>query len=86
MKKQIEKKNKEIEELKNYISDLEVSRNKKQEESDYYREQLAKSHEILGRVLHQTSERWDSVNITSYYPTDNLWRKRTIHNPSGKSN
>ena len=54
------------------------------DESKYYRTQLAKSHEILGRVIHQLSERWDSVRLTEYYPTDNLWGKRTVNNPKGE--
>jgi len=53
-------------------------------EAKYYRNQLSKAHEVLGRVIHQLSERWDSVNLTEYYPTDNLWRKRTSNNPTGK--
>ena len=52
--------------------------------TDYYREQLAKAHEVLGRVIHQTSHRWDSVHLTEYYPTDNLHGLRTAENPSGK--
>ena len=51
---------------------------------DYYREQLAAAHELLGRVVHQTSERWDTVNLTRHFPTDNLHRRRTVHNPSGE--
>lgn len=55
-------------------------------EADYYREQLAKAHEILGRVIHQTGERWDNVRLTKYYPTDNLFNRRTINNPKGEAN
>ena len=55
-----------------------------QAESDYYQEQLCKAHELLGRVVHQTSERWDSVRLTKFHPTDNLWGRRTLDNPSGK--
>lgn len=55
------------------------------EASEYYREQLAQAHELLGRVVHQTSERWDCVNLTRHFPTDNLSRKRSVSNPSGKS-
>ena len=29
------------------------------------------------------SERWDTVNLTKYFPTDNLYRKRTISNAGG---
>lgn len=49
----------------------------KEQEADanYYREELAKAHALLGRVIQQTSERWDSVNLTEYYPTSNLHRK-----------
>ncbi len=65
------------------VIELEKERDKKQEESDYYRNELAKAHEILGRVIHQTSERWDTVRLTKFYPTDNLWGTRNINNPSG---
>lgn len=51
---------------------------------DYYREQLAAAHELLGRTVHQASERWDSLRLTKYFPTDNLHGKRTISNPSGE--
>ena len=54
------------------------------EEVNYYRKELAKSHEILGRTMHQLSERWDTVRLTKYYPTDNLSNKRSINNPSGQ--
>ena len=55
-----------------------------QADSDYYQENLCKAHELLGRVIHQFSERWDSVRLTKYHPTDNLHGKRTVNNPSGK--
>jgi len=57
-----------------------------QAEADYYREQLAKAHELLGRVIHQISQSWDSVQLTQYYPTDNLHGKRTVGNPAGDNN
>lgn len=59
----------------------EAKRSQKAEE--YYRKQLAKAHEILGRVVHQLSERWDNVNLTEFFPTDNLHHLRTINNPDG---
>ena len=49
-------------------------------ESEYYRAELAKAHALLGRVLHQASERWDSVNITEYFPTNNLRGEMYSHN------
>jgi hypothetical protein len=49
----------------------------------YYRQQLADAHALLGRVIHQLSERWDSANLTQYFPTDNLHRSRTLTNPTG---
>lgn len=52
-------------------------------EAAYYREELAKAHALIGRIVHQTSERWDTINLTQYYPTDNLHGKRTIINPGG---
>ena len=42
-----------------------------QAEADYYQEELRKAHELLGRIIHQTSERWDSVHLTKYHLTDN---------------
>lgn len=56
------------------------------EETTYYREELAKAHAILGRVIQQLGERWDSVRLTPYFPTSNLKGKRTIKNPSGEDN
>ena len=72
-----------IKQQKTRIVDLEQSRNRAQEEADYYRAELAKAHELLGRVTHQLSERWDSVRLTKYYPTDNLSGKRSAQNPTG---
>lgn len=54
-----------------------------QDSSDYYQEQLALAHAMLGRVVHQLSERWDSVNLTKYFPTDNLTRARFVGNAAG---
>jgi hypothetical protein len=65
------------------VLELEEERNVANDESNYYRTELAKAHEILGRVIHQTSERWDTVRLTKYYPTDNLHNKRSIKNPKG---
>jgi len=56
----------------------------KEAESNYYQDELVKAHTLLGRVIHQLSERWDSVNLTKYYPTDNLWGKRTVGNSKGE--
>ena len=50
----------------------------------YYRAELAKAHALLGRIIHQASERWDTVRLTEYFPTDNLYNKRTVNNPSGE--
>ena len=66
------------------VLELEKERDSYNDESKYYQKELAKAHEILGRVIHQLSESWDSVNLTKYYPTDNLWGKRTCGNPKGK--
>ena len=63
--------------------ELEKQRNKAQAAAKYYRTQLAKAHEMLGRVTHQLSERWGTVNLTEYFPTDNLHRKKTGSNPTG---
>lgn len=63
--------------------ELEKRYNKARDEISYYREELAKAHEILGRVIHQLSERWDTVRLTKYYPTNNLDNKRNVNNPEG---
>lgn len=66
------------------VRELEKERDIASKQSDYYQTELAKAHELLGRVIHQTSERWDTVRLTKYFPTDNLHGKRTIGNPEGK--
>jgi hypothetical protein len=66
------------------VVELEGERNTAIAEAKYYQTELSKAHEILGRTLHQLSERWDTVRLTKYYPTDNLWGKRTLGNPEGK--
>lgn len=65
------------------VAELAEERDSASEEAKYYREQLAKAHELLGRVLHQTSERWDSVRLSEYFPTDNLHGRRNHKNPKG---
>lgn len=66
------------------VVELEEERNTIPGESNYYQTELAKAHEILGRVVHQLSERWDTVRLTKFYPTDNLHNKRNIENPRGR--
>lgn len=66
------------------VIELEIDRDKNGKRAEYYQTELAKSHEILGRVIHQLSERWDNINLTKYYPTDNLHNRRGIDNPEGK--
>ena len=66
------------------LPELERERNWAQQSSDYYQKELAKAHELIGRIIHQLSERWDSVRLTSFFPTDNLYSKRTFGNPEGK--
>lgn len=66
------------------IIELEKERDEYKNESNYYQTELAKAHEILGRVIHQTSERWDTVRLSKYYPTDNLHNKRTVGNSKGE--
>ena len=73
-----------IKEAEERASYWEFQTTRQSDSSDYYRKELAKAHELLGRVIHQVSERWDSVNLTEYFPTNNLGRKRTVVNPSGK--
>lgn len=66
------------------VVELEKARDEYHAQSNYYQTELAKAHEVLGRVIHQLSERWDSVHLTSYFPTDNLHGKRHGGNPTGK--
>lgn len=70
----------------NIMLEWEEEYRQTREEANYYRKQLAKSHELLGRMIHQLSERWDHVNLTEYFPTDNLFGKRKSGNPTGKKN
>lgn len=65
------------------VMELEKERDLQAKQSKYYQTELAKAHELLGRIIHQTSERWDSVRLTKYFPTNNLHGKRTIANPEG---
>ena len=65
------------------VYELEAERNTKRDLADYYLTELAKAHELLGRVTHQLSERWDSVRLTQHFPTDNLDNNRTLQNPKG---
>ncbi len=73
----------DLEYYKKRVVQLEKDRDRAQDQSDYYQTELEKAHALLGRVIHQTSERWDSVHLTKYYPTDNLHNKRNINNPKG---
>jgi len=65
------------------VLELEEERDDYKDRSNYYQQQLVDAHALLGRVIHQTSERWDSVRLTKYYPTDNLHGRRSINNPKG---
>ena len=62
----------------------EKTAKKSQAEADYYQVELVKAHALLGRVIHQLSERWDTVNLTKYFPTDNLHHKRKVNNAKGE--
>ncbi len=73
-----------IKEAEERASYWEFQATRQSDSSDYYRKELAKAHELLGRVIHQLSERGYSVNLTEYFPTNNFGRKRTVVNPSGK--
>lgn len=67
------------------VMELEKECNSFNDRAKYYQQELTKAHELLGRVIHQLSERWDTVNLTKYFPTDNLWHKRHGSNPTGKN-
>lgn len=81
---ELAKATKEISELKERLAFWEKQADKHSAGEDYYRAELEKAHALLGRVIQQTSERWDSVNLTEHFPTSNLHRKKTVFNPKGE--
>ena len=66
------------------VVELEKERNLANDHAVYYQTELETAHTLLGRVTHQLAERWDSVRLTKYYPTDNLHGKRSLRNPKGE--
>jgi hypothetical protein len=54
-----------------------------QASADYYQAQLVDAHALVGRIVHQMSERWDRVNLTKHHPTDNLHNKRRVGDIGG---
>ena len=54
-------------------------------ESYYYRKQLVDAHTMIGRIIHQISER-ESIRLSEWFPTDNKHHKRNFGNPSGGKN
>ena len=75
----------EISDLKKQLQFWEERASDAKEEANYYRGELVKAHTLLGRVIQQLSERWDTVNLTEHFPTSNLHRRRTVSNPTGGS-
>ena len=75
---------KDVTELQKLLTFWSKEARKAKAAAEYYQEELVKSHALLGRVIHQLSERWDSVNLTSYFPKDNLHGSRTVRNPKGE--
>jgi hypothetical protein len=67
----------------NRVTVLEEENKRRTLEVQYYMSELAKAHEILGRVIHQYSEHWDMVRLTKYFPTNNASNARMINNPGG---
>jgi hypothetical protein len=67
----------------NRITKLEEKLNERTLEAQYYQSELAKAHELLGRVIHQYSEHWDTVRLTKNFPTDNPFSARRFDNPRG---
>jgi hypothetical protein len=67
----------------NRITKLEEELNERTYEAQYYQLELAKAHEILGRVIHQYSEHWDMIRLTKFFPTDNASNARMINNSRG---
>ena len=74
----------EIKELKERCIFWESEHKKMRDSSEYYQAELEKAHTLIGRITHQLSERWDQVNLTKYFPTNNLFRSKNVTNPSGK--
>lgn len=54
-----------------------------QKTAEYYKRQLVDAHALLGRVIHQYSLLWDSVNLGEDFPTDNPYHRRNFENPTG---
>ena len=46
--------------------------------ASYYKEELAVAHTLLGRLLHQTSESQESVNLGKDFPTANSFFPGTL--------
>jgi len=57
-------------------------------EAQYYKNQLAESHELLGRIVHQCSEKFDNLNLTRTFPTNvtskTSWIKDLINKEKNK--
>jgi hypothetical protein len=73
----------ELTDIKRRLEFWESTAKRETQAKEYYQTELEKAHTLLGRVIHQLSENWDDVNLTKYFPTDNLYHKRDLNNPSG---
>lgn len=54
---------KELQELLSFWNQAAIDAEKK---SAFYKEETRQAQEILGRVIQQFSERWDSVKLTNH--------------------
>ena len=52
--------------------------------ASYYKEELAVAHTLLGRLLHQTSESQQSVNLGKSFPTANSFFPGTLRGKMGE--
>ena len=52
--------------------------------ASYYKEELAVAHTLLGRLLHQTSENQESVNLGKDFPTANRFFPGTLRGKMGE--
>tara|TARA_R110000796_G_scaffold21420_1_gene62994 strand:+ start:898 stop:1224 length:327 start_codon:yes stop_codon:yes gene_type:complete len=67
------------------VVELEKVRDRNEEVAKYYKDELEKAHAMVGRVVMQNSERWDTLRITGSFPTDNKHNWRSSINPKGLS-
>ena len=56
----------DVTKLQSLVSFWNKRANEIEDERDFYKEEARQTQEILGRVISQYSERWDTVKLTNY--------------------